>query len=77
MILNDLKPLLVADNVTLYEEYGEPIPYEYDCCGIYYHREIETEEMYTKYGDRQIEAIYSEGDVVIIDIGKVDYHVRV
>ena len=68
MILNDLKPLVCSDDVVLYEEYGKPMPFEFDCCGIYY--DENENEMYHTFGDREVEAIYTDGDKMIIDISQ-------
>lgn len=68
MILNKLKPLICSDEVVIYEEYGKPLYYEFDCCGIYY--DENENEMYHSFGNREIEAIYTDGSKLIIDISK-------
>lgn len=68
MILNDLKPLVCSDEVVLYAEYGKPMNFEFDCCGIYY--DENENEMYHTFGDREVEAIYTDSDKMIIDISQ-------
>jgi len=68
MIVNDLKPLVCSDEVVLYAEYGKPMSFEFDCCGIYY--DENENEMYHTFGDREVEAIYTDSDKMIIDISQ-------
>lgn len=68
MILNDLKPLVCSDEVVLYAEYGKPMPFVFDCWGMYYNKE--ENEMYDTFGDREVESVYTDGDKLVIDIGR-------
>lgn len=70
MILNDLKALVCSEEVVVYEEYGKPLYYGFDCCGIYY--DENDNEMYYTFGNREVEAIYTDGNKLIIDIGQED-----
>lgn len=69
MLLKDLKPCICSDEVVLYEEYGNPMLYVFDHYGTYYDKE--ENEMYDTFGDREVEAIYTDRDRLVIDISQV------
>ena len=71
MVLNDLRPVLSADNVNLYVEVGKPIKYEclydydysnYDRRDVKKERNYKKDTMFRDYGNYIVLSIYNNRD---------------